>query len=162
MSHTTMIRRNVSCRGPQRKAGGGGVKWHMSIQAWEDGECLAPRHGVRELFVILYHNNSGGYLQQLWKSIWFSWEFFFLFFRDNFVVLKSQVNPVPAVSVVAWSEATQRNLSWKQSSWSAEVTTVGRGSKAAFHPSLFGLDSGSLCRLMLINVSGVINSAKIY
>lgn len=35
---------------------------------------------------------------------------------NNFVVLKSRLNPVPAASVAAWSEATQRNLSWKQSS----------------------------------------------
>lgn len=60
MSHTTMIRRNVSCRSLSKA--GSGVKW-QSLWAWEDSTYLAQRHKVTA-FVMLYHKDSRGYLQQ--------------------------------------------------------------------------------------------------
>lgn len=68
MSHTTMIRRNVSCRSLNMKLCGGtasGVKW-QSLKARQDRECFAHRREVKA-FVMLYHNNLRGYLQQYCK-----------------------------------------------------------------------------------------------
>lgn len=112
MSHTTMIRWNASCRKLtvkliwQRRPETAGNTKHkgskmlsFSITITWGATCNDSENA--HLFV----------LERFWWSI--------------FVVLKSPVNRVPAVPVVAWSEATQRNLSWKQLSWSAEVTAPG-------------------------------------
>lgn len=109
MSHTTMIRWNVWL---SRQTG------EVTEVSWEGSGRLAQRLSVTGFCLPV---------SRLLLATTLKMNVYFVKLRGfsgEPTSLNPEKKPLPVASAASWREATQRNLSWKQSSSSAEVTAL--------------------------------------